>query len=75
MNRIFGWLLLMGLLPLSGCVIHDGKPGAEPIWWPTFVVRESTSPALLHYTSPGPGDQAAGLKPPPHDPRSPFGAS
>jgi hypothetical protein len=75
MNRIFGWLFLIDMLALSGCVVHDGKQGAEPMWWPTFVVRESTSPALLNYTSPGPGDQAVGLKPLPDDPKSPFRGS
>ena len=26
----------------SGCVVHDHKDASEPIWWPTFVLHEST---------------------------------
>ena len=36
-------MALMGLTMCgSGCVVHDRTGAAEPIWWPTFVVREST---------------------------------
>ena len=37
---------LLGLMPLlivgTGCSIHDRTGSPEPIWWPTFVLREST---------------------------------
>ena len=56
----------------SGCVIYDSKSGPEPAWWPAFVVRESTEPKLLNYTSPGPGELAVGQPPRPDDPHSPF---
>ena len=26
----------------TGCVVHDRSGSPEPIWWPNFVVREST---------------------------------
>ena len=37
---LLAWMGVMMIV--TGCVVHDrtGKP--EPIWWPTFVVREST---------------------------------
>jgi len=63
MRTLQRWLLLSGLAAvagLSGCVVHDGKPEAEPIWWPAMFIRESTAPAACGYTSPGPGDQAVG---------------
>ena len=42
-----GMLMRMALLSissmlLSGCAIHDGRPEAEPVWWPTPMVRAST---------------------------------
>ncbi len=49
-----------GMAGLCGCVVHDGQSGPEPLWWPAFVVRDSTTPQLMNYTSPGPGDRAAG---------------
>jgi len=63
MRAIHYCFILVGLAAfcgLPGCVVHDGKPEAEPIWWPTFMIRESTEPATFDYTSPGPGDQPVG---------------
>jgi hypothetical protein len=53
-------------------VVHDGKAQEEPIWWPSFVVRASTTPQLMNYTSPGPGDRAAGAPRVAYDPQSVF---
>ena len=35
-------LLICTLIGSAGCVVHDGNRAPEPIWWPTFVVRDST---------------------------------
>jgi hypothetical protein len=63
MLQLQSWVLLSGfaaLGALGGCVVHDGKPDAEPIWWPAFVIHESTAPAVVGYTSPGPSNTPVG---------------
>lgn len=63
MRQRRSWVLLStlaALCGLSGCVVHDGKPEAEPIWWPQFIIRESTAPAVIGYTSPGPSNTPVG---------------
>ena len=41
--RCFGKFLLIGtLVGSSGCVVHESSRAPEPIWWPNFVVRDST---------------------------------
>jgi hypothetical protein len=36
-------LVVMSIAVLeAGCVVHDRSGSPEPIWWPNFVVREST---------------------------------
>jgi hypothetical protein len=48
--RSFSLLILMtSALASGGCVVHDRTGSPEPIWWPNFVVRESTlAPANGH---------------------------
>jgi len=72
MRKRFLLIAAAGMMGLCGCVVHDGNADPEPIWWPTFVMRESTAPHLLNYTSPGPGDQAAGQPRVAYDPQSVF---
>jgi len=64
MRAIHRWvsLSILGALSsvLTGCVIHDGNPNAEPIWWPAFLIHESTAPATIGYTSPGPTNEPVG---------------
>jgi hypothetical protein len=42
MHRITLLLLVTSALASGGCVVHDRTGSPEPIWWPNFVVREST---------------------------------
>ncbi len=42
MRRVGKILLTITLIGGSGCVVHDGRRAPEPIWWPNFVVRDST---------------------------------
>ena len=42
MRRLVLIVAAMCLCCLSGCVVHDGHAEAEPIWWPTAVVRVYT---------------------------------
>lgn len=42
MHRIAPLLWLSVVVCGTGCVVHDRTGAPEPIWWPTFVVREST---------------------------------
>jgi len=63
-RRLHRWVILStaaaGACALTGCVVHDNDPGPEPIWYPAFVIHESTAPATYGYTSPGPSNEPVG---------------